>query len=69
MNEKYFAYLEHQGTIELTYWAQTREEAEKQAQEWIDFSAKHNEEDVSCGIAEIIKEVQSDAKEKTGITP
>jgi hypothetical protein len=56
--------LEHEGQIELTYWAKTKEEAESKAQEWINFSALHNEENVSCGVAEILKFVVPEVSEK-----
>lgn len=65
--EEYFAYMEHEGQIELAYWAKTKKEAENKAKEWAEFSAKHNEENVSFGVAKIIEEIEYIGDKQTNV--
>jgi hypothetical protein len=57
-DELYFAFMEHEGQIELNHWAKTKKEAEDKAKEWAKFSAERGEQNVSFGVAKIIENVE-----------
>ena len=43
--EKYFAFIEHNGKIELVHWTKTEELAKKTVESWKDLDKKQHHED------------------------
>jgi hypothetical protein len=56
-DEQYFAFMEHEGQIELNHWSKTKKEAEDKAKEWAKFSVEHDETNVSFGVAKIVENI------------
>lgn len=61
IKEKYLAFLENMGQIELTWWAKTQFEARAKAKEWFDFGKKNGETgEITYGVAQIVEIVVDD---------
>jgi hypothetical protein len=56
--ENYFAFMEHQGQIELVWWAKTPKECRSKAVEWAKFSKLHGETEVTFGVAHIEETIE-----------
>ena len=54
-DEKYFAFTEHDGQIELVYWTKTEDEAQAIVAKWKKGAASHDDEpDVHYYVGKIL---------------